>query len=96
MSPPGANPNAAERTRRGPPTEQPHAGPPLSGPVRVKPVRVTVDLGPNDYDTLRDFAHRERMTHTDVIRALVRLLDQPSVGEDVSKSTTLRNEGHHS
>lgn len=95
MSTTRAKPNAAERLRQGGPIEQPHAGRAVSEPVRVKPVRVTVDLDPTDYDTLRDFAHRERMTHTDVIRALVRL-QEPSVGQEVSKSVTHRSEGHPS
>jgi hypothetical protein len=33
----------------------------VSGGVRVKPVRVTVDLDPTDYDDLREFAHVARM-----------------------------------
>lgn len=41
---------------------------------RKRTVRVTVDLEPHDYDMLRDWAHRERMSHSDVLRALVRLL----------------------
>lgn len=39
-----------------------------------KPVRVTVDLAPDDYDALRDWAHLARMSHSDVLRALLRLL----------------------
>ncbi len=42
--------------------------------VRVKPVRVTVDLDPDAYDALRDWAHEARMTHADVMRQLVHLL----------------------
>jgi hypothetical protein len=42
--------------------------------VRVKPVRVTVDLDPAAYDGLRDWAHDARMTHADVLRQLVHLL----------------------
>lgn len=41
---------------------------------RTKPFRVTVDLEPADYDALRDWAHFARMSHSDVLRALVRLL----------------------
>ena len=86
MSSAKAKPTAADRLRRGGPIEQPHAGRSVSGGVRVKPVRVTVDLDTGDYDALRDFAHSERMTHTDVIRALVRLLDDDSVSQQVRKS----------
>ncbi|HVE45890.1 MAG TPA: hypothetical protein VNA57_03965 [Acidimicrobiales bacterium] len=39
-----------------------------------KPVRVTVDLAPDDYEALRDWAHFARMSHSDVVRALLRLL----------------------
>lgn len=86
MSTAKTKPTAADRLRRGGPVEQPHAGRSVSGGVRVKPTRVTVDLDPNDYDLLRDFAHSERMTHTDVIRALVRLLDDDSVSQQVRTS----------
>lgn len=44
------------------------------GGDRPKPVRVTVDLDPDDYDALRDWAHFARMSHSDVLRALVQLL----------------------
>jgi hypothetical protein len=37
-------------------------------------VRVTVDLIPDDYEALRDWAHLARMSHSDVLRALLRLL----------------------
>ena len=40
----------------------------------AKPVRVTVDLHPDDYEALRDWAHLARMSHSDVFRALLRLL----------------------
>jgi hypothetical protein len=86
MSTAKAKPTAADRLRRGGPVEQPHAGRSVSGGVRVKPVRVTVDLDPGDYDVLRDFAHSERMTHTDILRALVKLLDDDSVSQQVRKS----------
>lgn len=39
-----------------------------------KPVRVTVDLAPDDYEALRDWAHLARMSHSDVFRLLLRLL----------------------
>lgn len=42
--------------------------------ARSKPVRVTVDLKPTDYDLLRDFAHFARMSHADVLRSLIQLL----------------------
>jgi hypothetical protein len=41
---------------------------------RTKPFRVTVDLDPADYDALRDWAHFARMSHSDVLRTLIRLL----------------------
>lgn len=54
----------------------------------VRPIRVTVDLDPGDYDTLRDFAHAERMTHADVLRALIGLLGEPRVAQQVRKYGT--------
>lgn len=39
-----------------------------------KPKRVTVDLHPDDYEALREWAHLARMSHADVFRALLRLL----------------------
>jgi len=83
MSPP--KPTAAERIRRGSPIEQPAKGRSVSGGVRVKPVRVTVDLEPSDYDALRDFAHEARMSHADVLRALVALLQEEDVAQQVRK-----------
>ena len=83
MSSATAKPSAADRLRRGgPAVQEPHAG------VRVKPVRVTVDLDPMDYDDLREFAHRARMTHTDVLRALVKLLENSEVAQQVRASVT--------
>jgi hypothetical protein len=55
----------------------------ITGDVRVKPVRVTVDLDPAAYDALRDWAHHARMSHADVLRNLVGLLDDPGVAERV-------------
>lgn len=52
----------------------------------VKPVRVTVDLVPLDYEALRNFAHDARMSHADVIRALIRLLQDASVATEVRTS----------
>ena len=48
------------------------ASAPITAPG--KPVRVTVDLAPDDYEALRDWAHFARMSHSDVFRALLRLL----------------------
>ena len=81
-----AKPSAADRLRRGGPAVQEARA--VSGGVRVKPVRVTVDLDPSDYDDLREFAHQSRMTHTDVLRALVKLLDDDDVAQQVRKSVT--------
>ena len=41
---------------------------------RSKPVRVTVDLAPSDYDALREFAYLARMSHAAVLRSLIRVL----------------------
>jgi hypothetical protein len=71
--------SAAERIRRGSPVAQPAAGRAIRGEVRVKPVRVSVDLDPVAYDALRDWAHDARMTHADVLRALVGLLVEDAV-----------------
>ena len=79
-------PSAADRLRRGGPAVQEARA--VSGGVRVKPVRVTVDLDPTDYDDLREFAHRARMTHTDVLRALVKLLENSEVAQQVRASVT--------
>jgi hypothetical protein len=68
---------------------QPAGGRVVRGEVRVKPVRVTVDLDPASYDVLRDWAHNARMSHADVLRALVALLPADvSVAERVR---TFRN-----
>ena len=40
----------------------------VSGRVRVKPVRISLDFDPMDYDMMREFAHVERMTRSDVMR----------------------------
>lgn len=53
---------------------------------RPKPVRVTVDLDPEDYDALREFAFSERMTHADVLRSLVRLLASKPISDQVRKA----------
>jgi hypothetical protein len=54
--------------------------------ARTRPVRVTVDLDLTDYDTLRDFAHDSRMTHTDVLRALIRMLKIEPIRQQVRRS----------
>ncbi len=76
-------PTAAERIRRGSPVEQSVKGRSVSGGVRVKPVRVTVDLEPGDYEALRNFAYKARMSHADVLRALVDLLGEDGVAQQV-------------
>lgn len=55
-------------------TRPQRAASPAGGEVRAKPVRVTVDLKPDDYDALREWAHTARMSHSDVLRALLRRL----------------------
>ncbi len=79
----GDKPSASDRLRRGSPVIQTGAS---NGPVRVKPYRLTVDLTPADYDHLRNWAHAERMTHSDVLRALVKLLGNDSVAQQVRDS----------
>lgn len=39
--------------------------------VRPKPIRVTVDLAPDDYEFLRTFAHAYRCSHSKVLRDLL-------------------------
>lgn len=55
-------------------------------PDRTKPVRVTVDLDPDDYEALREWAHTARMSHSDVFRTLLRLLTS-----DESLATAVRD-----
>jgi hypothetical protein len=84
-----SKPTARDRLQRGSPITQPSAATqPASGPVRVKPYRLTVDLAPADYEHLRNWAHHAHMSHSDVLRALVKLLDDPSVGQQVRNSAT--------
>jgi hypothetical protein len=74
---PQHRPSAADRLARGsnPPAQTASRTISSSRPTaRVKPVRLTVDLQPGDYDALRDWAHVARMSHSDVLRALVRTL----------------------
>lgn len=66
--------------------ERSHSAKKISAGLRQKPVRVTVDLDLIDYDILRDFAHTARMTHTDVLRVLVRLLQDDRVSQQVLNS----------
>ncbi|MGH9024483.1 MAG: hypothetical protein ACRDV9_15550 [Acidimicrobiia bacterium] len=83
-----AKQSAAERIRRGSSVTQPAAGRAVTGDVRVKPVRVSVDLDPQTYDALRDWAHQARMTHSAVLRTLVGLLI-----EDPALAAETRNRG---
>lgn len=64
-------PTAADRLRRGSPAEQGTAPRTVTGDIRVKPVRVTVDLSPGDYTFLRSFAHGNGLGHSTILRALV-------------------------
>jgi len=72
------------KARRGGTQSEPRNMSQRSGTDRpAKPIRVTVDLEPGAYDVLRDFAHEERMTHADVLRALIGLLGEPRVAQQV-------------
>lgn len=72
-------PTPADRIRRGSPVTQ-TTGRAVRDAVRVKPVRVTVDLDPGPYDALVDWAvaagrtKGRRVTHAEVLRQLVTLL----------------------
>jgi hypothetical protein len=77
-------PTAADRIRRGSPATQTTSA--TGGPARVKPYRITVDLDPADYEHLREWAHTEHATHSGVLRALVRLLHDESVAQQVRNS----------
>ncbi len=50
---------------------------------RPRSIRVTVDLSPSDYESLREWSYAERMSHSDVLRSLVRMLatDQSTAAE---------------
>jgi hypothetical protein len=50
---------------------------------RDRPVRVSVDLIPDAYAALRRFAFDAEMTHADVVRALVALLEDDEVADRV-------------
>lgn len=77
-----SKPTAASRLQRSSPSEQPPASP--SDEVRVKPVRLTVDLDPADHEAVREFAFKHRMSHSDVVRSLISLLSVPDVAKRVS------------
>ena len=81
-------PTAGDRLHRGSPVTQPSvAAQAASGPARVKPYRLTVDLAPVDYNKLRDWAHYAHMSHSDVLRALIRILvNDDSVAQQVRNS----------
>lgn len=78
------SPSAADRLRRTSPVEQPAAAP--AQQVRVKPVRITVDLEPSRYDTVREFAFRNRMSHSDVVRNLIDLLEDPEIAAKIAET----------
>ena len=51
-----------------------------------------MDLEEIDYEALRNWAHFARMSHSDVLRALIRLLDtDSSVAEAVTKNSKDRS-----
>jgi type II secretory pathway component PulM len=72
-------PTPADRIRRGSPVAQ-TAGRAVRDAVRVKPVRITVDLDPGPYEALVDWTvaagrtKGRRVTHAEVMRQLVTLL----------------------
>lgn len=73
----------------GPAVVTARAAVPADEPQQAKPVRVTVDLSPQDYDALRDWAHFARMSHSAVLRALLRLLaSSDDVAEAVRNHST--------
>ena len=54
---------------------------------KQRPKRVTVDLDPVDYESLRGWAYQERMSHSDVLRSLVNLLtNDPEVASQIRRS----------
>ena len=58
-----------------------------TGESKQRPKRVTVDLDPLDYESLRDWAYQERMSHSDVLRVLVHLLaNDPEVASQVRQT----------
>jgi hypothetical protein len=65
----------------------------LTGPteiVRVKPIRITVDLSPDLYKRLNRWAKEtalelelDRLPVAEVVRAFIRVLDDPTIESDV-------------
>lgn len=80
-------PTAGDRLKRGSAVTQPVAAQATSGPARIKPYRLTVDLTPSDYDLLRDWSHQARISQSDAVRALIRLVvADESVAQQVRSS----------
>ena len=50
---------------------------------RIRPVRVSVDLPPDEYTALRRYAFDAGMTHAGVVRALIGLLDDDDISRRV-------------
>jgi hypothetical protein len=59
---------------------------PVNCTDRHHPVRVSVDLPPDAYSSLRQFAFDAGMTHAAVMRALVDFLDDADIGDRVRES----------
>ena len=56
---------------------------PVDCTKRTRPIRISVDLPPDDYSALRQFAFDASMTHAGVVRALVELLADKTVAQRV-------------
>lgn len=52
---------------------------------RDRPVRVSIDLAPTAYESLRRFAFDAQMTHADVVRSLVDLLEDTNIASRVTE-----------
>ena len=78
-----SRPTASDRLKRGSPVTQPSAAQASSGPVRVKPYRLSIDLAPADYKHLKLWAAEAEMTHMEIVRALLRMLDDPHVAAQI-------------
>lgn len=52
-------------------------------PAPQQRTRVTVDLDFADYEALREWSHGARMSHSDVLRALIRVLADDSISSRV-------------
>ncbi len=63
-------------TKAAPATMSPKSTYPKEAATRSKPVRVTVDLEPTDYEALREWAYTEKTSHSAVLRALIQLLSR--------------------